>query len=237
MDKPQIHRPVMEKFYFTYGTDPKYPFQGGWTLVYATSMAVAQRIFKSIHPNREGSDLLNCAWCYTHEQFMKGNAFKEGNFGVRCHEIICPQLPETGSMETLASRDAILEGLWTEFGEIPMDPDTECMETEFLHFPAGTHREEIWQWFDQRYSKGVGYLLYGDGNDHTMDLATLAYRKTLCAKCDQENCAYHSNGVCCYAMIHGEKPVFDKKHYIYNVCQCFAEKPELCWHLEAQDGV
>ena len=47
-----------------------------------------------------------------------------------------------------------------------MDPETECLEEAFLHFPAGTIREDIWRWFDERYSLGVYHLLYpSDGSD------------------------------------------------------------------------
>ena len=63
-------------------------------------------------------------------------------------------------METLAARDARIEDLWHMFGDIPMDPETETMEEDFLIFPAGTHREEIWHWFDERYSKGVYGLMF-----------------------------------------------------------------------------
>lgn len=64
------------------------------------------------------------------------------------------------SMDDLKMRDRQLKKLWKFFGELPMDPETECMEESFLHFPAGTHREEIWHWFDERYSTGVYSLLY-----------------------------------------------------------------------------
>lgn len=64
-------------------------------------------------------------------------------------------------MQTLAERDATLEKLWEEFGDVPMNPETECMEAPFLDFPAGTFREDIWHWFDERHSKGVAYLMYG----------------------------------------------------------------------------
>lgn len=64
-------------------------------------------------------------------------------------------------IEPLAERDKALADLWAEFGDIPMDPETEQMEEEFLGFPAGTHREEIWHWFDERHSKGVAFLMYG----------------------------------------------------------------------------
>lgn len=63
-------------------------------------------------------------------------------------------------METLAARDARIEDMWNMFGDIPMDPETETMEEDFLIFPAGTHREEIWRWFDERYSKGVYGLMF-----------------------------------------------------------------------------
>lgn len=64
-------------------------------------------------------------------------------------------------MKTLRERDTELEKLWVEFGDLPMNPDTEEIEAPFLGFPAGTNREDIWHWFDERHSKGVSYLLYG----------------------------------------------------------------------------
>lgn len=63
--------------------------------------------------------------------------------------------------------DEQLEAFWTQFGAIPMDPETERMEDDFLCFPMGTHREEIWHWFDKRHSKGVAYLLYGETKSET----------------------------------------------------------------------
>lgn len=67
-------------------------------------------------------------------------------------------------MQTLAERDAALGKLWEEFGDVPMNPETECMEAPFLDFPAGTFREDIWHWFDERHSKGVAYLMYRTEN-------------------------------------------------------------------------
>ncbi len=69
---------------------------------------------------------------------------------------------------TLAERDTALEKLWEEFGDVPMNPETECMEAPFLDFPAGTFREDIWRWFDERHSKGVAYLMYG-GTEPSLD--------------------------------------------------------------------
>lgn len=63
---------------------------------------------------------------------------------------------------TLRDRDAKLELLWDKFADVPMNPETECIDEPFLGFPAGTHREDIWHWFDERHSRGVAYLLNGD---------------------------------------------------------------------------
>lgn len=60
-----------------------------------------------------------------------------------------------------ADYDKLVESLWKLFEDVPMNPETECMEESFMGWPAGTHREEIWHWFDEHHSKGVHYLLYG----------------------------------------------------------------------------
>ena len=71
--------------------------------------------------------------------------------------------PAIRAMETIKERDEYLEQLWDVFADVPCDLETECIEEEFLGFPAGTHREEIWRWFDSRFSKGVVWLLYCRG--------------------------------------------------------------------------
>ena len=58
------------------------------------------------------------------------------------------------------SLDSRAEELWHEFGDIPMNPLTERMEDWFMGFIPGTHREEIWFWFDKIHSHGVHHLLY-----------------------------------------------------------------------------
>lgn len=65
-------------------------------------------------------------------------------------------------IEMLRDRDAVLEDLWSQFADVPMNPETECIEASFMGWGPGIHREEIWHWFDKRHSKGVAYLLYGE---------------------------------------------------------------------------
>ena len=66
-------------------------------------------------------------------------------------------------IDTLKDRDEQLEALWADFADVPYDSDTETITEDFECFKAGTSRNEIWHWFDERHSKGVVYLLYADG--------------------------------------------------------------------------
>ena len=54
--------------------------------------------------------------------------------------------------------DAELETLWDELEDVTISED-ECILSSWRDFPAGTHREEIWYWFDEHHSKGVGWLM------------------------------------------------------------------------------
>lgn len=117
-------------------------------------------------------------------------------------ENICAPI----EMEVLKVRDRKLEQLWAEFTDVPMDPETECMEEKFLHFAKGTHREVIWHWFDERYSKGVAHLLYGDGVDRTDEIAQLLYAKQLCFECESKDCAFNNDGSCKFPLVRGRVP-------------------------------
>lgn len=63
--------------------------------------------------------------------------------------------------------------LWAEFADAPMNPDTECIETPWYGFPAGTHRECIWHWFEEFFGVSVHDLMFPykkpDFTDHTGD--------------------------------------------------------------------
>ncbi len=50
--------------------------------------------------------------------------------------------------------------IWDEFGDVPMDPETDCIEVAWRKFPAGTHREEIWHWFEATFHVRVYDLMY-----------------------------------------------------------------------------
>lgn len=122
---------------------------------------------KDVCYNRDLPDA-TCAHAVKYDKLKKRIAALEGQV-------------EAVKFMSLKQRDVELEALWDEFTDIPMNPDTEKMEGAFLHFPAGTPREDIWHWFDERYSKGIAALLYGRGEDNTATIATLTYRNELAA--------------------------------------------------------
>ncbi len=123
--------------------------------------------------------------------------------------------------------DRQLENLWQQFGDIPMDPETECIEEPFLDFPAGTFREEVWHWFDERYSKGIYNLMYQGGEDRTQDITKLLYLSDQCFECETHDCAYNHNGVCCYALVHEKMPeITDENGCVSGVIDAFGENQD-----------
>lgn len=111
------------------------------------------------------------------------------------------------NIATLQERDTELERLWAEFADVPMAPETEEMEEPFLHFPAGTNREEIWHWFDERHSKGVVYLLYGTEPKYSLkNMAPLVRAQSLCCECDCETCVFNPKGICMVPFVTGNAP-------------------------------
>lgn len=84
----------MKTFYFTYGSDERFPYQHGWTEITAPSLACAQQVFKMFHPNRKNPDgtdaeCLNYSWHYAEEDFKQTAMYeKNDNFGAGCVERI-----------------------------------------------------------------------------------------------------------------------------------------------------
>ena len=58
-------------------------------------------------------------------------------------------------------RSEYIRDLWMDFDDVPMNPDTECIEEEWSGFTAGTHREEIWTWFEETCGISVAKNLMG----------------------------------------------------------------------------
>ena len=79
----------MARFYFTYGSDERFPFQYGWTEIEAPSRALACAVFREHHPDRDPEEpCLNCVDVYTEEEFKDTPEFMQVNWRDRCHERI-----------------------------------------------------------------------------------------------------------------------------------------------------
>lgn len=75
----------LNKFYFTFGSDEKFPFQGGWVEVHAKDLRWAIEIFRRKYPDRDDYGCLNCADYYSEEDF---DMLETGNRGAFCHEVL-----------------------------------------------------------------------------------------------------------------------------------------------------
>ena len=58
-----------------------------------------------------------------------------------------------------AFRDVVVEELWDNLTDVPIDPETEELDEPYYIWPKGTDKEDIWHWFDEHHSKGVACLL------------------------------------------------------------------------------
>lgn len=76
----------MRKFYFTYGSDEQFPFQNGYSIVIADDIHQAIGKFRKYHPNREGSNCINCAFYYTENEWNKTCMANNNNYP--CYEVI-----------------------------------------------------------------------------------------------------------------------------------------------------
>lgn len=56
-----------------------------------------------------------------------------------------------------------IKDLWAGFGDIPMEPVSECLEEAFLEFPSYTSRYDIWEWFEETFGISVATDLMGQG--------------------------------------------------------------------------
>lgn len=57
--------------------------------------------------------------------------------------------------------DENIEKLWRELTDIPFDENENdlVLSEDWFIFDKGTEREDIWHWFDDHHSKGVGWLM------------------------------------------------------------------------------
>ena len=78
------------------------------------------------------------------------------------------------------------EEAWEAFGDIPLVEDGDEIDANFLHFPKGTDRFEIWHWLEEYCD-----IILGDSikNKNSYDF-TGTYRKTVACGINNDFTAY-----------------------------------------------
>lgn len=64
----------MKKFYFTFGSDERYPFPNSYVIVHAANLADAIACFRKHIPDVI-TGVLNCAFYYTQEEWESTSMF------------------------------------------------------------------------------------------------------------------------------------------------------------------
>lgn len=76
------------KVFYTFGSDERFPFCGGWVEIEANSLKEAHAVFRAHYPDVTPG-ILNCSDYYTEEQFNDTDMPVTGNRGAYCHRRLC----------------------------------------------------------------------------------------------------------------------------------------------------
>jgi len=78
----------MNSYFYTFGSDPGFPYQNGWVEVRATSRNEADHKFRTRFPDRPGHEgTMNYSFCYTKERWNQMDPEHTWR-GWRLHEVI-----------------------------------------------------------------------------------------------------------------------------------------------------
>ena len=78
-----------------------------------------------------------------------------GNWEFVYSDILVPTFKDFRPGFTIVYDMRAIKNLWSDFGNVPMDPETERIEQKWHEFKPGTHREEIWHWFEKTFDLSV----------------------------------------------------------------------------------
>lgn len=100
------------------------------------------------------------------ESFFKHEPCEDDEIFRRDSEVLQAAAAAIEKADTRqAALDRILEERWANLEDVPFDEPPRgdlIMAEDWWLFPKGTEREDIWHFFDENYSKGVAFLLYGE---------------------------------------------------------------------------
>lgn len=83
--------------------------------------------------------------------------FIESEYKFKWNKIVIQNADAEIEME-FTTQDELVEAMWETLIDVNIDED-ECTEQNWFVFPIGTYKEDIWHWFDEHHSKGVGWLI------------------------------------------------------------------------------
>ena len=83
--------------------------------------------------------------------------FIESDWKFKWERIVISNCHSEIEME-FRTQNELVEAMWKTLTDINIDED-EYTEQNWFVFPIGTHRDDIWHWFDEHHSKGVGWLI------------------------------------------------------------------------------
>lgn len=110
------------------------------------------------------------------------------------------------NIRTIEEQDNLLKILWNELENayfFENDNGELILAHQWKIFSAGTTRDEIWHWFDERYSKGIVALLHSDPKEKLK--TEIEKNISLCNECMSEHCVYNPTGICKLPLIKGRR--------------------------------
>ncbi len=76
----------MPKFFYTFGSDERFPYQNGWVEVHAADWSEAHEKFRARFPDRN-PNVINCSFFYDEKRWREMDPEHTWH-GFRCHEVI-----------------------------------------------------------------------------------------------------------------------------------------------------
>jgi len=123
----------------------------------APHFKLKHRSGKVIDIQAEPEGIYNSGEMFFHDE--NGRIYKKQLWS--CEVDICEPSGEPSHLVGMFD----IQDLWEQFGKVPMNEETECIETDWLQFKAGTHREEIWHWIEREFRVSIADLMKRETND------------------------------------------------------------------------
>lgn len=104
------------------------------------------------------------------DQIQDDQKFMEAEYNaIQAYCEDCGYLITHSDLETIESRglgesfidwkEVYIKELWADLGKVSMSLETEEIARAWRHFPQGTHREDIWYWFEETFNVSVAELM------------------------------------------------------------------------------